>query len=71
MASSARKARPRSLDPAAQAAIARARRVAECERAVAAALAPLLARYDCRLGTLQEIKDGQPGAVRIVVLAND
>ena len=47
------------------------RRVALCEREVQAALVPILARYRCRLGTVQEIVDGRPGPVRVVVMALD
>ncbi|MEP7359599.1 MAG: hypothetical protein ABI847_20270 [Anaerolineales bacterium] len=48
---------------------ARARRVAVCEQAVLAAIGPILARYRCRLGTVQEVVDGRPGPVRVVVMA--
>jgi hypothetical protein len=51
--------------------IARARRIARCEREVQAALAPILQRHRCRLGTRQEIIDGQPGDVRVVVVPSD
>ena len=51
--------------------IARAKRVATCQAEVFAAIQPILARHRCRLGTLQEIKDGQPGVVRVVVVASD
>ena len=54
-----------------QAVIARARRIATCEREVWEALAPILERHRCRLGTVQEIVDGRGGAVRIVVFAKD
>ena len=58
---------PRDLEALALA--ARARRVAACEREAQAALAPILARYRCRLGTVQEIVDGRPGLARVVVMA--
>ena len=66
-----RKAAAKAVDPEARAIIERARRVAACEREVLAAVAPILARYRCRLGTVQEIVDGQPGPVRIVVITQD
>ena len=49
--------------------IARARRVAECERQVLEAVGPILAAHRCRLGTIQEVVDGRGGAVRVVVMA--
>jgi hypothetical protein len=61
----------RPIDIEGQAIIARAHRIATCEREVWEALAPILQRHHCRLGTVQEIIDGQAGAVRIVVFAND
>jgi hypothetical protein len=60
-----------TLDVEALAVAARARRVAVCEREVQAAVAPILARYRCRLGTVQEIVDGRPGLARVVVMAVD
>ena len=59
------------LDVEALAVAARARRVAVCELEVQAAIAPILARYRCRLGTVQEIVDGRPGLARVVVMAVD
>ena len=53
------------------AAAARQRRTMECERAMMLALNPILAKYRCRLGTIQEVVDGRPGPTRIVVIAND
>ena len=50
---------------------ARARRVANCEVEVQTAIAPILARYRCRLGTVQEVVDGRPGLARVVVIAVD
>jgi hypothetical protein len=50
---------------------AHAERIALCEREVLAALAPILQRHRCRLGTVQEIVDGQAGPTRVVVFAND
>jgi hypothetical protein len=60
-----------SVDVEALAVAARARRVAVCELEVQAAIAPILARYRCRLGTVQEIVDGRPGLARVVVMAVD
>ncbi len=60
-----------ALDIEDQAAAARQARVNACEREVQAALAPILARYRCRLGTVQEVIDGRPGPARVVVFAND
>ena len=59
------------LDVEALAVAARARRVANCEVEVQAAIAPILARFRCRLGTVQEIVDGRPGLARVVVMAVD
>ena len=60
-----------ALDVEALAVAARARRVAVCELEVQAAIAPILARYRCRLGTVQEVVDGRPGLARVVVMAVD
>ncbi len=51
--------------------IARAQRVSACEQQIFAAIAPILARHRCKLGTVQEIVDGQPGPMRVVVVALD
>jgi hypothetical protein len=58
-------------DVEAQAIMARAARIAACEREVWEAVRPILERHRCRLGTVQEVVDGQAGAVKIVVFAND
>ena len=67
----AKPAPPSQPDVEAQALMARARRVHQCETEVFAALEPILQRHRCRLATRQEILDGQPGPVRVVVVAND
>lgn len=54
-------------DIEAQAVAARLARIAACEAEVMAALTPILARYKCRLGTVQQIMDGQPGPTQIRV----
>jgi|GEM_PF-3258179 len=59
------------LDVEAAAVAARARRVALCEAAVQAAVTPILQKHRCRLVTVQQIVDGQPGPVQIKVAAND
>jgi hypothetical protein len=51
------------------AALARQARIARCEAELQAALGPILARHRCRLATRQEIVDGRPGPVYIVVAA--
>lgn len=48
---------------------AREARVATCEQEVMAALDPILRKYDCRLGTVQQVVDGVPGTVQIRVFA--
>ncbi|MCC6192252.1 MAG: hypothetical protein IT318_24740 [Anaerolineales bacterium] len=48
---------------------ARANRIAQCEKEVLAALGPILERHRCRLGTVQEVIDGQPGPVQVRVFA--
>ena len=60
-----------AADIEAQAAAARTARVAQCEREVLAALEPILARYRCRLGTVQQVVDGVPGPVQVRVFALD
>lgn len=50
---------------------ARQERVSRCEAEVQKALQPILARYKCRLGTVQTWVDGQPagpGEVRVFAL---
>jgi hypothetical protein len=64
-------AAPPPQDIESQALMARARRVRTCELEVFAAIRPILERYRCRLGTVQEVVDGQPGAMRVVVMANE
>lgn len=62
---------PDAPDIEAQAAQARAARVAQCEREVLAALSPILERYRCRLGTVQQVIDGVPGPVQVRVFPAD
>ena len=58
-------------DPEALAVLARAQRTAACSREVFAAVEPILARHRCRLSTLQEVRDGRPGDVQIVIVPAD
>ena len=64
---------PPSPPPDAEAAalIARAQRVAACSREVFAAIETILARHRCRLSTIQEVRDGRPGDVQILVVPAD
>lgn len=59
------------LDAEAQAIKARAQRVASCSREMFAAIEPILATHRCRLSTRQEIVDGRPGDVQIIVVPAD
>ena len=62
---------PQRLTVESGAIIERAKRVHTCQAEVFAAIAPLLEQYHCKLGTVQEIVDGQAGPVQIVVMATD
>lgn len=45
--------------------------IAACEAEVLAALTPILDKYHCRLGTFQQVIDGQPGPVQVRVFLAD
>lgn len=58
-----------AIDIEAQAIAARARRVARCEQELWPVMSAILEKHGCRIGTTQEIIDGNPGRVDVRVFS--